>query len=372
MSVRRVKRRDPKTGAERQFWIVDVVFEHVTGRVERIRKVSPVRTKRGAEEYERRLRAELLSPTPQVKEVPTFEQFVDERWLPIYPGAAGHRHSTTVHHEGHLRLYLRPTFGTMRLDAIGREDIARFYAAMTKKGLSPKSRKNIGGTLRTILGTAVEWEAIEKLPRFPRVKAPDAPWDFYTREESELLLSKARTPWERALLLFPLHTGARAGEQVAFEWGDIDWYNKLVIFRRSSALGRVGPTKSGKDRKVPMTTDLQGALKTIKHLRSPLVFCNEDGRPLSKYQLHERLWGTARRAGLRKIRWHDTRHSFASQLVTAGVPIMQVQQWLGHSTIAMTMRYAHLAPGSGAGHIRALESGPAAQNHGNLTATRAS
>ena len=72
-----------------------------------------------------------------------------------------------------------------------------------------------------------------------------------------------------------------------------------------------------------------------------------------------------------EIRWHDTRHSFASQLVMAGVPIVQVQQWLGHSTIAMTMRYAHLAPGSGAGHIKALESGHAAQNHGNLTATQA-
>ena len=72
MSVRRVKRRDPKTGAERQFWIVDVVFEHADGRVERARKVSPVQTKRGAEEYERQLRAALLHPIAR-KEVPTFE-----------------------------------------------------------------------------------------------------------------------------------------------------------------------------------------------------------------------------------------------------------------------------------------------------------
>jgi integrase len=371
MSVRRITRRDPKKGAAREFWMVDVVFEHVDGRVDRVRKVSPVQTKRGAEEYERRIRAELLSPLPKQKEVPTFEQFVDERWLPVYPGAAGNRYSTIVERESHLRLHLRATFGKLRLDAIGREDIARFYADMTKKGLSPKSRKNIGGTLRTILGTAVDWEVIEKLPRFPRVKVPDAAWDFYTREESELLLSKARSAEERALLLFPLHTGARAGEQIAFGWGDIDWHNQLIVIRRSSTLGRVGPTKSGKDRKVPMTADLQAALKAIKHLRSPLVFCNEDGRPLSKWQLHERLWGTARRAGLREIRWHDTRHSFASQLVMAGVPIVQVQQWMGHSTIAMTMRYAHLAPGSGAGHIKALESGRPSQNHGNLTATQA-
>lgn len=148
---------------------------------------------------------------------------------------------------------------------------------------------------------------------------PDAPLESYTREEPELLLSKARTAEERARLLFPLHTGARAGKQVAFEWGDIDWHNQPVIIRRSSALGRVGPTKSGRDRKIPMTSDLQAALKAIIHLRSALAFCNEDGRPLSKWQLHERLWGTARRAGLREIRWHDTRHSSAS-LLMAGCP----------------------------------------------------
>jgi hypothetical protein len=67
---------------------------------------------------------------------------------------------------------------------------------------------------------------IDKLPTFPRIKVPDAPWDFYTREESELVLSKARSAEERALLLFPHHTGARAGEQVAFEWGD---YGRLDL-----------------------------------------------------------------------------------------------------------------------------------------------
>ena len=65
------------------------------------------------------------------------------------------------------------------------------------------------------------------------------------------------------------------------------------------------------------------------------------------------------KAGLRKIRWHDLRHSFASQLVTVGVPIRRVQDWLGHSTIAMTMRYSHLAPGSGSDFVQALEN-PAA------------
>lgn len=76
---------------------------------------------------------------------------------------------------------------------------------------------------------------------------------------------------------------------------------------------------------------------------------------MSRYQLHERLWTATRRSGLRKVRWHDLRHSFATQLVARGVPLRQVQGWLGHSTIHMTMRYAHLAPHSGADLIAVLD-----------------
>ena len=90
------------------------------------------------------------------------------------------------------------------------------------------------------------------------------------------------------------------------------------VFRRSSTNGIVGPTKSGKERKVPLTATLEAALRGIRHVKGPRVFCNPDGTPLTLWQLHERLWGACRRAGLRRIRWHDCRHSFASQLVIGG------------------------------------------------------
>ena len=61
MSVRREKRRDPTTGAVRKYWIVDISFEHPDGRRERVRKVPPVQTRRGAERYEREVRAALLA-----------------------------------------------------------------------------------------------------------------------------------------------------------------------------------------------------------------------------------------------------------------------------------------------------------------------
>ncbi len=85
---------------------------------------------------------------------------------------------------------------------------------------------------------------------------------------------------------------------------------------------------------------------------------------MTLWQLHERLEGACRRAGLRRIRWHDCRHSFASQLASAGVPLRQIQSYLGHSTMTMTMRYAHLAPNDGGNMVRALERGSATRGSG--------
>lgn len=272
------------------------------------------------------------------------------------PRGGGNRSTTKYEKEIHLRLHLVPVLGRVPLDKVRGEVVSRTLATLRAKGLGEKSVKNVQATLRRILASAVEWGYLESVPPLPRVKVPQPKWDFLTAEEAATLLGAARTEEESAILLFALHTGARAGEQIAVEWGDLDWTNHLVVLRRSSTRGEVGPTKSGRERRVALTGTLEKGLKQIRHLRGPLVFCNPDGSPLRLGQLHERIWGACRRAGLRKIRWHDLRHSFASQLASAGVPLRQVQEWLGHSTITMTMRYAHLAPGGGANLIRALES----------------
>jgi site-specific recombinase XerD len=98
------------------------------------------------------------------------------------------------------------------------------------------------------------------------------------------------------------------------------------------------------------------ALKAAKHLKGNLVFCQADGEPLTLFMLHGALIRAARKAGLRLLRWHDLRHSFASNLTKNGTPLKQVQEWMGHSTITMTMRYAHLAPHGGREHLAGLTS----------------
>ena len=357
-------------------WRYRIVVKLPDGQTKRISGTPTLNTKAECERAQRDHVLRTLHPpsAPEAKkEVPTFAKFVTEQWLPTYPASAGNRPTSIREKRIHVARHLIPALGRLRLDEIRGHVVDRFFANLRKPRpigkdgtrahtLADKSIKNIRATLRRILASAFEWEVIDRIPFLPKVKVTDKSWDFFPREEATKLVAAARGDEERALLLFALDTGARAGEQLALEWGDIDWHNSLIVFRRSSTRGQVGPTKSGRERKVPMTERLFEALRRIKHLRGKLVFCRVDGKPLTLWQLHERLWGACRRAGLREIRWHDLRHSFASQLVSAGVPLRQVQDWLGHSTMQMTMRYSHLAPGSGAGLIRALEDPSAVAN----------
>ena len=154
-------------------------------------------------------------------------------------------------------------------------------------------------------------------------------------------------------------------EQLAIEWGDLDFKNRFVVIRCATIRGEVGPTKSGRERKVPMTATLEQALKRHRHLRSQRVFCDADGKPMEDWILIDRLHVVCKRAGLRRIRWHELRHSFASQLMMAGAPLRQVQEWLGHSTITMTMRYSHLAPGGNSALISALDRPPISEKLAN-------
>lgn len=125
---------------------------------------------------------------------------------------------------------------------------------------------------------------------------------------------------------------------------DVDLVAGKITVRQNAVKGKIGTPKSGKEREIPLSNETIAALKSYRHLKGPLVFSTSEGRMLKYTELRHPLWRACKKAGLRPIQWHACRHTFASHLVMRGVPLKAVQELLGHSTIQMTMRYAHLSP----------------------------
>jgi len=373
MSVRRMRRRDPKTGAVQERWMVDVDFELADGKRERVRKVSPVQTRRGAEEFERQIRQALLDgsyfkPAEEVQEVPTFDEFKD-RFLTY--SEVNNKPSTLYAKKWMLKLHLSPFFGAMKLDKIGPAEIETFKAKKLAEEQSKKSINNHLAALRKVLSLAAEWDVIVKAPKVRGFKVKN---DFITEdqflsfEEADRVVEAAKPEW-RTFIVTALKTGLRVGELLALKWEDIDLIAGQLVVRRTLWHRQEGPPKGGRNRKVPLSDEAIAVLKAHRHLKGPYVFCETDGARLTHSRVKDVVPSTCKKAQLAKrLTTHGLRHTFASHLVMRGVSLMAVKELLGHESIEMTLRYSHLSPDVKRDAVKLLDA-PATAGNGNLTAT---
>jgi len=133
-----------------------------------------------------------------------------------------------------------------------------------------------------------------------------------------------------------LNTGMRKGEILGLEWErHIDLKHGFIL---------LDMTKNGERREIPINDTLRGVLQGLtRRLDVPHVFYDHDTG--NHYKDVKRSFKTAlKRAGIRDFHFHDLRHTFASHLVMAGIDLTTVKELLGHKTLTMTLRYAHLAP----------------------------
>jgi integrase len=231
----------------------------------------------------------------------------------------------------------------MPLSQIQSAQIERFKAQKVEEGLKPKSINNYLTVLRKSLVVAHEWGLLQNVPMIRWMKAAKPGFDFLDFDEASRLVAAADEEW-RPMIVLGLKTGLRLGELRALRWEDVDLDARRLMVTQAVARGRVGTPKSNRQRWIPLCTTAVEALRRHRHLRGELVFCKADGSMYKRNEAKHPLWRACKRAGLRKIGWHCLRHTFASHLVMTGVPLKAVQELLGHSTIDMTMRYAHLSP----------------------------
>lgn len=349
-------------------WRFRVSIRLASGKRVRLSGTPNLNTKSAAQAAEREGIRNAENPIEKAFDKVPFDAFATE-WLATHPPASN-RKSTAAHRESHLRMHLIPYFADTPLDQISTLALTRLagtlLATKIRRGTTGSRKRKIVGkdgeddlsastvrkillTLHKILDDAVTWERLDKMPKFPSIKVPKSSFDWLRLEESKRLLEAAASTDSTALskVLFALRTGCRIGEQLAVKWSDIDFQSGKVIFRSSIWKGEEGPTKTGYERTVNLSPTLREILRSVRHDLGPYVFCDAEGKPLTYGHYQALLKAILKRSGLRHITWHCLRHTFASQLVSRGVHLKYVQEALGHSTIIMTMRYAHLAPSSG-------------------------
>jgi len=258
-----------------------------------------------------------------------------------------------------MRIHILPDLGGYRLDEITKEMIKKLIAKLVEKGLARGSIRLIVASLGVLYTQALDDKMATENPTkgtskfYRQAKNRHEEIDPLTEDESLLFLEKTLEYENKyyPLFLCALHTGMRSGELAGLQWGDIDWEGKFLEVRRQVVLGEVTSlkTKNGR-RRVDLSDDL---LETLSNLRCLMQFSkwvfSDSGIFMNIKNVKVRNFKRVlRRAGIRDIRFHDLRHTFASQLLSNGTNILYVSQQLGHSNPGITMKiYAKWIPKEG-------------------------
>jgi integrase len=269
-----------------------------------------------------------------------------------------------------------------RLSEITPKAVEDLRTTWLASGLTPATANRTITRLKGVLTRAVEWGILADHPltRLKRLKLDKSSRVRYLTADEEKRLRAAldereeearaerdsANQWRRErqrptlpdlrmvafadhlkpLVLLSINTGMRRGEVFNLRWPDVDLKNKVLTVEGTTA-------KSGQTRHIPLNRE---ALEILKEWRKQsdgsYVFPGKNGGRLDNVK---KAWtALLARAEIEGFRWHDLRHTFASKLVMAGVPLNTVRELLGHSDIAMTLRYAHLASESKAAAVELI------------------
>lgn len=347
MSVRKI----------RNAWWVDLRVDYI-----RYRKKSPENTRAGALAYERRLREKLVRDGSLIKRIAaqSFSEFA-MNWLETY-AAANNKLSERRMKASILKHHLIPFFGKVPLDRITTEDIERYKARKLGEELAPKTVNNQLTVLGRCLRSAVDWGRIAHMPRVKLMKAHSQNTDFLTQDEMTRLLGAPIVTSVQLMAFTALRSGLRLGELLGLSWSDIDFESNVLTVQHSWVRREMTSPKSHRIRHIPLGGELRALLYAVRRSRG-FVFPGVGDKPWSTDGAARELKRLCERTGVRKIGWHVLRHTFASHIAMRGVPMRSLQQLMGHSTILMTERYAHLGMTSLHDAVQVLE--PVRENIGH-------
>lgn len=286
---------------------------------------------------------------------PTVAQW-SERWLAALSGVT---ERTRADYERQLGQHVLPTLGDIPVDMVTREQVRAWVNGLG--GLAPKTVHNLHGLLAGLMGDAAADGLRTGNPcdstRLPREDHDKAEMVFLTPQEAATLVEHA-DPQVKDLITLLLGTGLRWGEVSALQVGDVDPFAATLSVKRAwqrtgTNTFELGPPKTQRSRRtIGLSPTLVDVL--LPHLAgrdgSEFVFVTAFGNWWRHANFRYRFWvkvlDAANAAGMpKRPRIHDLRHTHASWLIAAGVPLPMIQRRLGHESITTSIdRYGHLLP----------------------------
>lgn len=281
--------------------------------------------------------------------------------LEAYLDARDLKDSTATDYAMHVRVHLAPFFGDKAVGDITAKDVERLLTHLAGLGLKVKTVRTYVTTLSTLLTYAVRkgWAKDSPMPAvdLPPLRDHDAiqPLRFLrVHEVNDLVAAVAVGPYkqlDRALYITAAMTGLRQGELRGLRWEAVDWTAQRVLVARNIVRGKDTSPKSRKSRSVPIAPQVAVELRALHEAtvwqqpEHPVFADPSTGAPIARTPMMQRYRKALAGAGLDvAFRMHDLRHTMGTSLAMAGVDVVTIQAYLGHSDLATTRRYMHYAP----------------------------
>lgn len=275
----------------------------------------------------------------------TFSSFWNDTYL---PNAIQEKNARNCKREISLyKKWIEPVIGNIRLVDIIVSDIQKIKTNMNDNGLSPRSIEYAFAVIRQVFNYAKKLQIFQgdnPISFIKKRKYDNKRVRFLSKEEAKSLLDHLaiRSKQLHDMAQISLECGLRAGEIFKLTWADVDIEQGMLYIK---------DTKSGKNRHVPITTTVKSMLSQLEITNhNDLIFKDRNGNQIK--QVSPSFARTVNDLGFNdnvedrrnKVTFHTLRHTYASWMVLAGINLYIVKNLLGHSSISMTERYAHLSP----------------------------
>lgn len=290
-------------------------------------------------------------------------------WLKEYTGAI--KPGTLKTYSDNVRLYIKPAIGSVRLCDLQPHDCQTFINRLPRAGargkqLSPKTIKNIHGTLCKALAEAERIKYIASNPANGTILPKVTREDIHPLEGEQItafVQAIKNTPSE-AIFFLAINTGMRLSEILGLRWKCVDLKKgtikvdaQLLVKRGAVSERCIGPTKNGKSRTFKVAQSVVNLLAAVQRKQKEnrlragsmwdnsfdLVFTDDNGNCIPHATIEHRYKRIVTALGLPERRFHDLRHTFATESIRYGVDLKTLSEMLGHYSVAFTMdTYGHV------------------------------